>query len=542
MWRKAALGMLFAVVLCLFVLPQYAYASFEADTGALCIDSTYFKDRGFDSASSLLASAKDITSDSFVLVFYSRYDSSSRELLPQIKQWAESNHFMIYGIDHYNKYTPEYGYFNTKIAFEGWEEYLDRQNFSFPAVFIYNSDTRQLTAQDDINNFNIFYNLLYSSGMLEDAYHDYARAGTSSTLLGKLGLMQGTGSGFDLLRAPNRAEALTMLIRLLGKEDEALLCSLPHPFADVPQWASPYVGYAYYYGITQGVSDTEFGSYAAVSANEYLTFVLRALGYDSGEGGDFSWDSPYALACSVGILPSGVNTSEFLRADMAIVSAAAVSCRLKNSTDTLAHRLVAQRSVTSGQLLEFMGLEIETVSARQQMADTLWQSLTTVRQHSPEFVAESIEAAAYRHSTYIALMNPAGSVFDWAAYLAQNLSFPSGAVSSYRLQITNKLILITPEYTAAAGIYAALTVEGYESETSHAIAAEFIKQNLPAILEKGAEKFCDEYFAGVQIIEDPTGEYSGADAALLLRYCTEEAVSSARWLIAEVERTADWVK
>ena len=40
--------------------------------------------------------------------------------------------------------------------------------------------------------------------------------------LNALGLFKGTGSGYDLDKTPDRTQGLVMLIRLLGKEAEAL--------------------------------------------------------------------------------------------------------------------------------------------------------------------------------------------------------------------------------------------------------------------------------------------------------------------------------
>ena len=82
-----------------------------------------------------------------------------------------------------------------------------------------------------------------------------------------------------------------MLIRVLGKESEALNGSWEHPFNDVADWADKYVGYAYENGLTNGVSDTQFGTGTA-SSFTYLTFVLRALGYSDVNGADFTWDKP----------------------------------------------------------------------------------------------------------------------------------------------------------------------------------------------------------------------------------------------------------
>ncbi len=152
-----------------------------------------------------------------------------------------------------------------------------------------------------------------------------------ATDLKALGLFKGVSdTNFDLNREPTRVEALVMLIRVLGKEAEALNSNNSHPFTDVPTWADKYVGYAYGNGLTKGTSATTFGTENANSAM-YITFVLRALGYSDVAGEDFTWDNPYILAKKIGILPTFVNTSDFLRADAVTVSYAALRANLKNS-------------------------------------------------------------------------------------------------------------------------------------------------------------------------------------------------------------------
>jgi len=169
--------------------------------------------------------------------------------------------------------------------------------------------------------------------------------------LNALGLFQGVGTNpdgginFDLERAPSRAEAVVMLIRLLGKEKDAKEGGWTHPFTDVPGWADKYVGYAYTHGLTNGVSATRFGTDTA-SCQMYLTFVLRSLGYSDARGGDFTWDRPEELARETGILPEGVHMESFLRADVALISEAALSARLKNSRDTLLDKLIADGAVS----------------------------------------------------------------------------------------------------------------------------------------------------------------------------------------------------
>ena len=121
-----------------------------------------------------------------------------------------------------------------------------------------------------------------------------SEAQEAAEMLYELGLFKGTGTDaagkpvFDLGRAPTRAEAVTMLVRLLGKEEDARSGRWEIPFTDIANWAKPYVGYAYANGLTTGVSETRFGGSQTVTAAQFLTFTLRALGYESGK--DFSWD------------------------------------------------------------------------------------------------------------------------------------------------------------------------------------------------------------------------------------------------------------
>ncbi len=168
--------------------------------------------------------------------------------------------------------------------------------------------------------------------------------------LKKLGLFKGVSdTDFDLNRAPTRLEALVMLIRVLGKENEALDGSWSHPFTDVPVWtndaANKYVGYAYEHGLTNGISATQFGLSNA-NAQMYLTFMLRALGYSDANGLDFTYSDPFTLSKSVGILPECVNVSDFWRADVVLVSYAALAVKMKGTSQTLGQKLISDGAIS----------------------------------------------------------------------------------------------------------------------------------------------------------------------------------------------------
>ena len=134
--------------------------------------------------------------------------------------------------------------------------------------------------------------------------------------LNHLGLFLGTGTGYELDAELTRAQGITLLVRMLGKEAEAVSLPYTAPFTDVDEWAKPYVNYAWLHSITNGVSDVRFDSEGVMTDFMFLTLTLRALGYkDSGENPQFAWDNPYALAKSVGLVDTENANETFKRAN-----------------------------------------------------------------------------------------------------------------------------------------------------------------------------------------------------------------------------------
>ena len=162
----------------------------------------------------------------------------------------------------------------------------------------------------------------------------------AANTLHALGLFNGTGTDangnpvYDLDRAPTREEAITMLVRLLGREEEAKSDDWRMPFTDVSNWAKPYVGYAYTYNLTSGTSETTFGGKQKVSATQYLTFVLRALHYEDGT--DFQWDQAWKLSDEIGLTSAQYTSdSSITRGDVATISLKALSVLNKYDTTVL---------------------------------------------------------------------------------------------------------------------------------------------------------------------------------------------------------------
>ena len=191
---------------------------------------------------------------------------------------------------------------------------------------------------------SLFLALLLSLTLLPTAAFA-ARDFTLETSLAKdlkaLHLFLGVSdTDFALQKAPTRKQALVMLIRLLGKEDEAKRGTWAHPFTDVDA-DDKYVGYAYEHGLTRGKTATSFGT-GTVAAKDYVSFVLRALGYSDEDGADFTRANSLDFAKQLGILPAQVDTNKFLRADVVLISYAALPVYEKAGIDRLWQRLARQ--------------------------------------------------------------------------------------------------------------------------------------------------------------------------------------------------------
>lgn len=193
-----------------------------------------------------------------------------------------------------------------------------------------------------------------------------------------LGLFQGSDKGYELDRELTRVEAITLVVRMVGAEKEAMEGSYTHPFTDVPDWADPYVAYAYTKGITKGITagtgELLFGSNDLVTGSQFLTFVLRVLGYqDANDGtGDFTWDAPYTLAETIGLAASSAEDKSFVRGGAVEIIWSALSMQMKDQTDTLADTLMekgvfTQESLEQAQALlpsQQEGLRRRTVKGR----------------------------------------------------------------------------------------------------------------------------------------------------------------------------------
>ncbi len=139
-------------------------------------------------------------------------------------------------------------------------------------------------------------------------------------ILAELGLFRGTDKGYELELTLTRAQSATMLVRLLGKEETALSASTASRFTDVPDehWAAKYVMYCYENGITKGTGEDTFTPEQDIPAEQFVTLVLRLLGYEADP------ETAMDIAVDVELFSTDVQRNlvgkPFLRDDMVYIA------------------------------------------------------------------------------------------------------------------------------------------------------------------------------------------------------------------------------
>ncbi len=165
-----------------------------------------------------------------------------------------------------------------------------------------------------------------------DTTSAYRTDDEAAEILYHLNLFKGIGTDADgnpefaLDRVSNRYEAITMLVRLSGNEENALTGNYEMPFTDVVDWAKPYVAFAYANGYTSGTSATTFSGDLNITEVQFITMLLRILGYDSSK--DFTWDNPWPLSDQISLTQGSCieDNAEFTRGNIAILSERALHC------------------------------------------------------------------------------------------------------------------------------------------------------------------------------------------------------------------------
>jgi len=180
----------------------------------------------------------------------------------------------------------------------------------------------------------------------------------------RLGVLKGTGYGYDLEREPTRLEGLVMAVRLVGKEEAAQdLLEEPCLFTDVPKWGRGYANYAIEFGIAKGIGNNLFDPNGTLSAKDYVTFMLRTLEYDEG---DFEYEKSIEFAYKIGLLSEidllEIKSQSFLRDHLVKITMLTLETNMKNKSISLIDKLVEDGAISksdASQITMVDGLNLE---------------------------------------------------------------------------------------------------------------------------------------------------------------------------------------
>lgn len=200
--------------------------------------------------------------------------------------------------------------------------------------------------------------------MVTSASAANAQQQNTADALNYLQLFLGTGNNADgtpiyaLDSNLTREQGVMLLLRMLGKLDEAEKCTAAHPFKDVTvKYYDKYLAYAYTTKLTAGVSATTFGFGESMTERMFLTFCLRALGYTDGEQANYVWNNAYALAKENKLVNSTQPKTVLLRADAIEVFWNALSANVVGSGKTLAKKLIDEGVFTEQAYTEACNIE-----------------------------------------------------------------------------------------------------------------------------------------------------------------------------------------
>ena len=159
-----------------------------------------------------------------------------------------------------------------------------------------------------------------------------------------LDLITGTGTTatgsvtFDLHRDLSRLEGAVMAVRLMGLEAAAQNGSYAHPYADVPDWASGYIGVLYQSGLTEATADNRFRPGDPCSTDTFMAYMLHALGYRMNAG-DYRLTTAASIARNIGICVTGED-EPLTRGGAVVAMYNTLRTTMKKSTKMLSETLV----------------------------------------------------------------------------------------------------------------------------------------------------------------------------------------------------------
>lgn len=200
--------------------------------------------------------------------------------------------------------------------------------------------------------YNTDYSTSIISSVFENAVKNETDLSMSGHVLQHLGLISGNEDGDLMLeKTGTRQEAFTLFLALLGEQEVANATQYSYTFTDVADWFGNYAGYGVYQHYTSGFGEKEFGAQGTITAQEYMTFVLHALGYT-----DFNYTESLTKAVELGVCTQEQAdhwaNDAFRRQEIMEISYVALSAHIRGGESTLADKLIAAGKITAQQAQE----------------------------------------------------------------------------------------------------------------------------------------------------------------------------------------------
>ena len=144
-----------------------------------------------------------------------------------------------------------------------------------------------LLTWEDLDEYTTAANFQYFDYSLEQ----FKEAELSKCFAVSSGTLRGDGRSYNWEGGLTRAEAITIIIRLMGLDEEAQAkASEPAAFPDVSgHWAVGYTNLAYELGVTRGDGSGKFNPQGLCTAQDFVTMLFRLT--QLTEGADYSWST-----------------------------------------------------------------------------------------------------------------------------------------------------------------------------------------------------------------------------------------------------------
>lgn len=303
-----------------------------------------------------------------------------------------------------------------------------------------------------------------------------AAIGAEAKALEVMGVLKGdTGTVTPeyLVKETTRMQAAIMYLRLRGLEDEAKAFTGTDNFTDAGTmvWGEGKAMMAYLKANPQlgwiGGDGGRFNPFATITAQEFYKVMLESLGYKQTVGeseGDFKWSETIAFAAEKGLVKVA-EVESFTNNDLAIATMEALKANYKDTTKTLAVKLVDEGIISKAAAVE-AGLYGEEIEAAVKSAKALGNSVVEVK-----FEDDVDAAAAANADNYVIegleVKSAVLSASDTARL--ETAAMASGKV--YKLTVGEK----TVQFAGIAKVSGGPEIDSVKSEDVEEVVIDFNK-------------------------------------------------------------------